>query len=168
MTLLVQVALVLGATAAVGLLLRRPREGWWRQSYVVVVAVVILMAASFDDASNQFRSMATQTRNDAKVSRENAEKAGWLGEPLLGNFVEWLRDELPSDARFHLIMDPKAPGELYQWTTYRLLPRVETKPRSTEWLVFAGTTPREAGVKSLPLTEARVFAPRLSIARIAR
>lgn len=168
MTLLVQVGLVLGATVAIGLFLRGSSAQWWRPSDVVVVMIVLLVAASFDGASNQFRSMASQARNDAKVSRTNAEKAGWIGEPQLGSFVEWLRAELPSDSKYHVVMSAEAPGELYQWTTYRLLPRLETDARETDWLVFAGTDAKEAGFRTVPLTDRRTFAPKLSIARIAR
>jgi hypothetical protein len=168
MTLLAQVGLVLGATVAIGLFLRGPREHWWSPSNVVVVVIVLLMAATLDGASNQFRSMASQARNDAKVSRANAERSGWLGDPKLGDFVEWLRRELPPRSRFHMVMNSSVPGEMYQWTTYRLLPRLEVAARTTDWLVFVGTDPRKAGFRSIPLTDRRTFAPGLSIARITR
>jgi hypothetical protein len=166
MTLLAQVGLVLGATVGIGLLLRGPRDSWWRPSYVVAVAVVILMAASFDAASDQFRSMASQARSDAKISRTNAERSGWLGDPKLGGFIEWARLELPRDARFHLIST--GPPELYQWATYRLLPRVSTRAHETEWLVFVGSDPKKAGITSVRLTDQRTFAPGFSIARVER
>lgn len=166
MTLLAQVGLVLGATVGIGLLLRGPRDSWWRPFYVVAVVVVILMAASFDAASDQFRSMASQARNDAKISRTNAEKSGWLGDPKLGSFVEWARQELPRDSTYHLIST--GPPELYQWATYRLLPRVSTSARETEWLVFVGSDPKKAGITSVRLTDQHTFAPGFSIAQVAR
>jgi hypothetical protein len=166
MTLLAQVGLVLGATVGIGLLLRGPRDGWWRPSYVVAVVVVVLMAASFDSASDQFRSMASQARDDAKISRTKAEKSGWLGDPKLGSFVDWARQQLPRDATYHMFST--GPLELYQWTTYRLLPRVETPAGDAEWLVFAGTDPEQAGIRSVRLTDQHTFEPGFSIARVER
>jgi hypothetical protein len=166
MTLFAQVALVLGATVGIGLLLRRPRDSWWRPSYVVAVAVVILMAASFDGASDQFRTVASQARSDAKISRTNAERSGWVGDPTYGRFVEWARAELPRNARYHLIST--GPPELYLWATYRLLPRLSTEAQKTDWLVFVGTDPAQAGLTSLRLTDQRTFAPQFSIARVVR
>jgi hypothetical protein len=166
MTLLTQVGLVLGATVGIGLLLHGPKGKWWRPLYVVPVMVVVLMAASVDGGFDQFRTMANQARDNADISRTNAEKAGWFGEPAYGNFVEWARAELPRDATYHLIN--AGPPELFQWATYRLLPRVETGAHEAEWFVFVVSDPEKAGFKSADLTDQRTFAHEFSIARVAR
>jgi hypothetical protein len=164
MTLLAQVALVLGAAAAVGLLLRSRRGRWLHPSDVVVVGVALLVVFSVDDAVDQFRAMETQARNDAKVPRIDAEKSGWPGNEELEGFVEWLRKELPEDATFHMVIGETAP-ELYTWATYRLLPRVQVAADKSDWLVLVRTDPASAGLGSVPSTDQRVYAPGLSIVR---
>jgi hypothetical protein len=164
MTLLAQVAIVLGAAAVLGLLLRPRRRRWLHASDVVVVGVVLLVVFSVDGAVDQFRGMETQARNDADVPRTDAEKAGWTGNDELEGFVEWLRKELPEDATFHMIIGQTTP-EFYTWATYRLLPRLQVTADGSDWLVFVRTDPAQAGLGSVPSTDQRIYAPGLSIVR---
>jgi hypothetical protein len=164
MTLLAQVAIVLGAAAALGLLLRPRRGRWLHASDVVVVGVVLLVIFSVDGAVDQFRDMESQARNDADITRTDAEKSGWPGNDELEGFVEWLRKELPEDATFHMIVGETTPA-FYTWATYRLLPRLQVAADRSDWLVFVRTDPAQAGLGSVPSTDQRVYTPGLSIVR---
>ena len=162
MSLLLEALAIAGAIAGLALVLRRltGRPHWPRAAAAVILVVAGAMSATYSVTSG--RALLKSWREARHLTPH--EQVIRAGRRLSVNveFVEWLRRRIPPRDSYYLIQGarPHPSRRLFEWTTFRLLPRLQrTSPRTARWLVLYGATPRSAGARARGFGSWRAFAP---------
>ena len=144
MTLLLQALGIIAVVVALSVIIeRRVDRGSVAAATVAVVVVLASLlfwgnlwnaARAFDDAS---------TRNRA-LPPEEAAVAGGVAVGAKVAFIDWARSRIAEGDSYYLMPDKaRAKRSVYQWLSYRMLPRVSAEnPEEADWLIFYRAEPR--------------------------
>jgi len=136
-------ALVAGALVAIAVLAALLGASLGRRARGAAAAAAALTVLGLLVVPESYRAVtALADQREANVTKANLEQRldclGRAGQPGALEFVEWLRAELPPDARYELAMNPShAPC-----VSMGLLPRIAVAPDSDAgYIVFFGDVP---------------------------
>jgi hypothetical protein len=83
-------------------------------------------------------------------------------------FANWISRRLKVGDSFYIVpAKARAEPAVYQWFTYRLLPRIASeRPEGADWLIFYDTSPARSGFSARLDGAPEQYEPNYSIARI--
>ena|ERR1700729_2544826 len=155
---------LLVAGVVLSFLLRNTFDPLRRQPLAGVGVVIALVAVVgfFVHAYETGDTLSNSTSTTLPVSATEAQQAQQVADTTANNeFLTWARNTMVTDTNVHrhteITYYIKPPAvmqepELYQWSTYRLLPaRVTGRLAEAQWILFYGVTP------ALPAYQGRQF-----------
>ena len=166
MTLLTQVAGVLGAVALIALLVHGNASRTTIARSTAALAAVVVGLLGLQGLWPSAKLATTNAKAQRALTPAQITAGSEAGIGINGPFIEWALAQMGTDREPFFVAGPNV-SAAQAFMGYKALPRLMAKgARQTTWVVFYGTTPQKVGFRRAELARVKTYQPTYSIARL--